>query len=92
MNHSSKRRFNNPISSFNNKKSFNINISNNNMTIIHDTIKNIKNMKEKEKRIKIYDNNIKNIFKKIIYDDIIDRNDITENIFDLKKIRKYIKQ
>ena len=91
MNHSSKRRFNNPISSFNNKKSFNINISNNNLTIIHDTIKNIKNMKEKEKRIKIYDNNIKNIFKKIIYDDIIDRNDITENIFDLKKNQKIYK-
>ena len=91
MNHSSKRRFNNPISSFNNKKSFNINISNNNLNIKRDNIKNIKEMKEKENRIKIYNSNIKNIFKKVIYDDIIDKNDITEDIIDFEKNPKLIK-
>ena len=91
MNHSSKRRFNNPISSFNNKKSFNINISNNNLNIKRDNLKNIKEMKEKENRIKIYNSNIKNIFKKVIYDDIIDKNDITEDIIDFEKNPKLIK-
>ena len=91
MNHSSKRRFNNPTSSFNNKKSFNINISNNSLNIMRDSVKNIKEMKEKENRIRLYNNNIKNIFKKVVYDDIIDKNDITEDIFDVKKNPELIK-
>ena len=91
MNHSSKRRFNNPTSSFNNKKSFNINISNNNINIMRDSVKNIKEMKEKENRIRLYNKNIKNIFKKVDYDDIIDKNDITEDMFDVKKNPELIK-
>ena len=91
MNHSSKRKFNNPTSSFNNKKSFNINISNNSLNIMRDSVKNIKEMKEKENRIRLYNNNIKNIFKKVVYDDIIDKNDITKDIFDVKKNPELIK-
>lgn len=85
MSHFSKRRLNNPISIFNNKKSFNSNLHNINSKIIHDSIDNIKEIREKEIRIKSYKNNIQNIFKKIIYDDIIDKNDINEDVFDFKK-------
>ena len=92
MSHFSKRRLNNPISSFNNKKSFNSNLDNINSKIIHDSIDNIKEIREKEIRIKNYKNNIQNIFKKIIYDDIIDKNEINEDVFDFKKNPNLMKQ
>ena len=85
MNHFSKRRLNSPTSSFNNKKSFNVNIPNNNLKSLRESIKKIRKMREKEIRIKNYNNNIKNIFKKVIYDDIIDKNEINDDIFDFKK-------
>ena len=92
MSHFSKRRLNNPISSFNNKKSFNSNLDNINSKIIHDSIDNIKEIREKEIRIKNYKNNIQNIFKKIIYDDIIDKNEINEDVLDFKKNPNLMKQ
>ena len=92
MNHFSKRRLNSPTSSFNNKKSFNSNISNNNnLRTLRDSIKKIKEMKEKEIRIKNYNNNIENIFKKVIYDDIIDKNELNGDIIDFKKNPKLMK-
>ena len=92
MNHFSKMNFNTPISCFNSKKSFNSNISNNNINNRPDSIKNLKIKKEKEIRIKNYNKNIENIFKKVIYDDIIDKNDIKEEMFtDFKKNTKLIK-
>ena len=87
MNHFSKRSFNyfTPASSFSVKKSFNTNISNNNLNNKPNSIKNLKENKEKDIRIANYNSNIENIFKKVIYDDIIDKNDIKENTFDIKK-------
>ena len=58
---------------------------------MRDSVKNIKEMKEKENRIRLYNKNIKNIFKKVVYDDIIDKNDITEDMFDVKKNPELIK-
>ena len=92
MNNSSKRDFNNPISSFINKKSFNSNLEKNNYNTKHDSIKNIKSMKQREERIKNYKNNMSNIFKKVIYDNLIDKNDITEDEFDFKSNQKLIKK
>ena len=48
-------------------------------------------MKEKEIRIKNYNNNIENIFKKVIYDDIIDKNELNGDIIDFKKNQKLMK-
>ena len=84
MNHNSKRKLNNPISTFNMKKSFNKNISNNNFNIKHDSIEKMKFMKKKVIRIKNYNRNLKNIFKKVFYDELIDKNEIDEDIFDIK--------
>ena len=92
MNNDSKRNLNNPISSFINKKSFNSNLENTNYNIKHDSIKNIKTKKEREDRIKNYNNNMSNIFKKVIYDNLIDKNDIMEDEFYFENNPKLIKK
>ena len=92
MSHYSKRKLNSPKSSFNTKKSFNSNLDNINSKIIHNCIENIKEMREKENRINNYKNNIENIFRKLIFDKIIERNDINGVVLDMKKNPKLIKQ
>ena len=83
MNHFSNGKLNNPFSSFNTKKSFNNIIS-------YNKGKNKINGKyNKEKRMEYYNNNIDNIFKKVIYDDIVDNNEKAcnknEDLLDLRK-------
>lgn len=92
MSHYSKRKLNSPKSSFNTKKSFNSNLDNINSKIIHNSIENIKEMREKENRINNYKNNIENIFRKIIFDKIIEKNEINGVAFDMKKNSKLRKQ
>ena len=92
MNQYSKRRFSSPKSSFNNRKSFNSNLDNINSKIIHNSIENIKETRQKKIRIKNFKNNIQNIFKKIIFDGLIERNDISKDELDLKKNPKLRKQ
>ena len=92
MSHYSKRKLNSPKSSFNTRKSFNSNLDNINSTIIHNSIENIKEIREKENRINNYKNNIENIFRKLIFDKIIERNDINGVVLDMKKNPKLIKQ
>ena len=92
MSHYSKRKLNSPKSSFNTRKSFNSNLDNINSNIIHNSIENIKEIREKENRINNYKNNIENIFRKIISDNIIEKNDINGVVFDVKKNSKLRKQ
>ena len=49
-------------------------------------------MREKENRINNYKNNIENIFRKIIFDKIIEKNEINGVAFDMKKNSKLRKQ
>ena len=91
MNNFSSGKLNNPFSSFNNRKSFNTIITSRN----NERNKNIDNGndKKKESRLDYYNNNIDNIFKKVLYDNIVDDNiDNNENknleneaLLDLKK-------
>ena len=88
MNNFSSGKLNNPFSSFNNRKSFNnIIISKN-----KERSKSIdnENYKKKESRLDYYNNNIDNIFKKVLYDKIVDdnidnKNEENEELLDLKK-------
>ena len=92
MNHFSSGKLNNPFSSFNLRKSFNNIISNKNQDK-NNSVDNKNNNKHKESRLDYYNNNLDNIFKKVIYDNIVDNNiDNNENknkeneaLLDLKK-------
>lgn len=94
MNHFSSGKLNNPFSSFNNKKSFNNIITTNNINKINKS-KSLDegiNKNNKESRLSYYNNNIDNIFKKVLYDDIVDKNidnnkddQKNEDLLDLKK-------
>ena len=88
MNYFSNEKLNNPFSSFNNKKSFNniisqkgINNKNRNKS------NNIKGKNMKENRLNNYNENIENIFNKVVYDNIVDerKNEKNEELFDLTK-------
>ena len=76
MNHFSSGKLNNPFSSFNNRKSFNNIISSENINNKNRSknIDEISNKNNKESRLDYYNNNIENIFKKVLYDDIVDKN------------------
>ena len=92
MNHFSSGKLNNPFSSFNLRKSFNYIISNKNQDK-SNSVDNENNNKYKESRLAYYNNNIENIFKKVIYDNIVDnniddneiKNKEKEALLDLKK-------
>ena len=71
MNHFSNGKLNNPFSSFNLRKSFNNILSGKNRS---KSIDNGDDRNHKESRLEYYNNNIDNIFKKVIYDDIVDNN------------------
>ena len=97
MNNFSIGKLNKPFSSFNNKKTFNYiikknNIDNNRSKSSSNSNIN-RNKKYKESRIDCYNNNIDNIFKKIIYDDIVDNNlsEGNEELFDLRKNPNLVK-
>ena len=97
MNHFSSGKLNNPFSSFNNRKSFNniIATKNNERSRSIDNGNN----KKKESRLDYYNNNINNIFKKVLYDNIVDDNidnndnkkEENEALLDLKKNPKLAK-
>jgi hypothetical protein len=94
MNYFSSGKLNNPFSSFNTKKSFNKIISNNlNKNKNNSKVNNLKN---KENRMKYYNNNLNNIFKKVIFDDIVDNNESkckqNVDLFDLKKNPRLVKK
>ena len=93
MNHFSNGKLNNPFSSFNLRKSFNNILSGKNRS---KSIDNGDGRNHKESRLEYYNNNIDNIFKKVIYDDIVDNNidsnntnekksNDNEELLDLKK-------
>ena len=90
MNHFSNGKLNNPFSSFNIRKSFNNILSGKNRS---KSIDNRNNNNHKESRMDYYNKNINNIFKKVIYDDIVDNNidnnenksNENEDLLDLKK-------
>ena len=88
MNYFSNGKLNNPFSSFNNKKSFNKIISQKDINNKNRSkSSNIKGKNMKENRLDNYNKNIENIFKKVIYDSIVDerKNEKNEELFDLNK-------
>jgi len=95
MNYFSNGKLNNPFSSFNNKKSFNNIIS---QKDINDKKRSksssIKGKNIKENRLNNYNKNIENIFKKVVYDTIVDerKNEKNEELFDLNKNPKLAKK
>lgn len=88
MNYFSNGKLNNPFSSFNNKKSFNNIISQKDINNKNRSkSSNIKGKNNKENRLNNYNKNIENIFKKVVYDNIVDENKDKkkEELFDLTK-------
>lgn len=87
MNYFSNGKLNNPISSFNNKKSFNNIISQKDINNKNRSKSNSKGKNMKENRLNNYNKNIENIFKKVVYDNLVDerKNEKNEELFDLNK-------
>ena len=88
MNYFLNGKLNNPFSSFNNKKSFNNIISQKDINNKNRSkSNNIKGKNMKENRLNNYNENIENIFNKVVYDNIVDerKNEKNEELFDLTK-------
>lgn len=94
MNYFSNGKLNNPISSFNNKKSFNNIISQKDINNKNRSKSSSKGRNMKENRLNNYNKNIENIFKKVVYDNIVDerKNEKNEELFDLNKNPKLAKK